>query len=162
MKEADALKHSSTVVNSLQKHETAQLWMALQNDKFDQFWLINRRLMEHLDGKPFKSIPFRLYPAKSRGDCFIQHNVKSCQLVTPPASEQEQQPDDQDSAPERRQSSSKQCTLSNLLETCRGPNDLTPACIILHGTQVPLETPLQWLSENMSYADNFLHLVLVE
>ncbi|KAJ3016875.1 UNVERIFIED_CONTAM: autophagy protein 5 [Siphonaria sp. JEL0065] len=32
--------------------------------------------------------------------------------------------------------------------------------IITHGIQVPLDTPLIWLSRHLSYPDNFLHLVL--
>jgi hypothetical protein len=30
-------------------------------DKFDQFWSINKKLMEVTDGECFKSIPFRIY-----------------------------------------------------------------------------------------------------
>ncbi|KAL1380265.1 hypothetical protein pipiens_014335 [Culex pipiens pipiens] len=30
-----------------------------------------------------------------------------------------------------------------------------------HGICVPESTPLQWLSEHLSYPDNFLHLCLV-
>ncbi len=32
--------------------------------------------------------------------------------------------------------------------------------VVLHGVTVPLDVPLLWLSHNMSYADNFLHLVI--
>ncbi|ORY49802.1 APG5-domain-containing protein [Rhizoclosmatium globosum] len=32
--------------------------------------------------------------------------------------------------------------------------------VITHGVEIPLETPLLWLSRNFSYPDNFLHLVL--
>lgn len=30
-----------------------------------------------------------------------------------------------------------------------------------HGIIPPLETPLQWMAEHMSYPDNFLHLIVV-
>lgn len=30
-----------------------------------------------------------------------------------------------------------------------------------HGIIPPLETPLQWMSEHLSYPDNFLHLIVV-
>lgn len=30
-------------------------------DKFDQFWSVNKKLMEISDGEGFKSIPFRVY-----------------------------------------------------------------------------------------------------
>ena len=32
---------------------------------------------------------------------------------------------------------------------------------IIHGMEVRPEIPLQWLSENLSYPDNFLHIALV-
>uniref|UniRef100_A0A803KER2 Autophagy protein 5 n=1 Tax=Xenopus tropicalis TaxID=8364 RepID=A0A803KER2_XENTR len=64
VKEADALKHKSQVINEMQKKDHKQLWMGLQNDKFEQFWAINRKLMEvpPEDGG-FRYIPFRIYQA---------------------------------------------------------------------------------------------------
>lgn len=62
LKEADVLKHRGQVVSTMQKKDHNQLWLGLVNDKFDQFWAINRRLMEttgDLDG--FKHIPIRCY-----------------------------------------------------------------------------------------------------
>lgn len=38
---------------------------------------------------------------------------------------------------------------------------LIAAYVKTHGIQVPTDTPLQWLSEHLSYPDNFLHLCLV-
>ncbi len=32
---------------------------------------------------------------------------------------------------------------------------------MIHGTEVPGVTPLQWLSEHFSYPDNFLHICIV-
>ena len=32
--------------------------------------------------------------------------------------------------------------------------------VLLHGVPAPLEAPLQWLGVNMSYADNFLYIVV--
>lgn len=62
LKEADVLKHRGQVVSTMQKKDHNQLWQGLVNEKFDQFWAINRRLMEpsgDLDG--FKHIPIRCY-----------------------------------------------------------------------------------------------------
>ncbi|XP_047414550.1 autophagy protein 5 isoform X2 [Sciurus carolinensis] len=62
MKEADALKHKSQVINEMQKKDHKQLWMGLQNDRFDQFWAINRKLMEYpAEENGFRYIPFRIY-----------------------------------------------------------------------------------------------------
>uniref|UniRef100_A0A8C1EBX6 Autophagy protein 5 n=1 Tax=Cyprinus carpio carpio TaxID=630221 RepID=A0A8C1EBX6_CYPCA len=62
IKEADALKHKGQVINDMQKKDHKQLWMGLQNDKFDQFWAMNRKLMEYpTDEGGFRYIPFRMY-----------------------------------------------------------------------------------------------------
>ncbi|VDP88694.1 unnamed protein product [Echinostoma caproni] len=46
LKEADALKHRSQVMNQMQARDHQQLWTGLLNHQFDKFWTINRRLME--------------------------------------------------------------------------------------------------------------------
>lgn len=62
LKEADCLKHRSQVISAMQKKDHNQLWTGLVNDKFDQFWSINRRLMEcNADQDGFKHIPVRCY-----------------------------------------------------------------------------------------------------
>ena len=62
VKEADALKHKGKVINDMLKKDHKQLWFGLQNDKFEQFWSINKKLMEIIDGaESFKAIPFRIY-----------------------------------------------------------------------------------------------------
>lgn len=62
LKEADFLKHRSQVVSAMQKKDHNQLWTGLVNDKFDQFWSINRRLMEsNSEQDGFKHIPIRCY-----------------------------------------------------------------------------------------------------
>lgn len=33
--------------------------------------------------------------------------------------------------------------------------------IMIHGIEPMLETPIQWLSEHMSYPDNFLHISII-
>lgn len=36
----------------------------------------------------------------------------------------------------------------------------TECNFILHGVHLPPDAPIQWISENMSYADSFLHIVV--
>lgn len=49
-------------------------------------------------------------------------------------------------------------TLQNLLEEMfPGKNDIQ---VKIHGINPPMDTPLQWLSEHLSYPDNFLHLCI--
>lgn len=139
IKEADYLKHKSQIINSMQKKEHNQLWLGLQNDKFDQFWAVNRKLMELVNNEPFKYIPIRFY--KLDATTMIQQLIKPVQ---------------EDGAMK---------TLNDVLNQVfpdSFENDKCKYKIIVHGLQPPLETPIHWLSEHLSYPDNFLHLSLFE
>ncbi|XP_037932598.1 autophagy protein 5-like [Teleopsis dalmanni] len=62
LKEADVLKHRGQIISTMQKKDHNQLWLGLTNDKFDQFWAINRRLMEaNSEQETFKHVPIRFY-----------------------------------------------------------------------------------------------------
>ena len=86
VKEADQFKHGGKVMSTMQKKDHNQLWLGLANDKFDQFWAINRRLMidssnsassianrnpspiaegDENQPKTFKHIPVRMYKGDS-------------------------------------------------------------------------------------------------
>ena len=45
----------------MQERDHNQLWLGLSHDKFDQFWSVNRKLMEYTSEEGFRHIPFRLY-----------------------------------------------------------------------------------------------------
>ncbi|XP_011632811.1 autophagy protein 5 [Pogonomyrmex barbatus] len=132
IKEADVLKHRAQIVSSMQKKDHTQLWNGIMNDKFDQFWSVNGRLMETSTEEGFKYIPFRCYTSE---DKYIQKLVK-------PMNEEGQRK-----------------TLKHLL------NEIFPdqenVTVRTHGIVPPLETPLQWMSEHLSYPDNFLHLIVI-
>nr|CAD7413834.1 unnamed protein product [Timema poppensis] len=131
VKEADVLKHRSQVVSNMQKKDHNQLWLGLQNDKFDQFWAVNRKLMEASADEAFKYIPFRCY----HGDeAFVQR------LVRPVTEEGHRK------------------TLKDLVREVF-PEE-SEVRVITHGIEPPCETPLQWMSEHLSYPDNFLHLYM--
>lgn len=103
LKEADVLKHRGQVMSAMQKKDHNQLWLGLVNgkysllrigwiiipksivpfstsaDKFDQFWAVNRRLMEpNGDQEGFKHIPIRCYKAVS--ECVSVCNASSIVL----------------------------------------------------------------------------------
>ncbi|XP_018333426.1 autophagy protein 5 [Agrilus planipennis] len=131
LKEADVLKHRGQVVSSMQKKDHNQLWQGFHNDKFDQFWAVNRKLMEKsADQDYFKHIPFR---------CYFEDNYK--QKLVKPITED-----------------GKKKTLSDLLQEVYP--DRQNVIVRTHGVEPPLETPLQWMSEHLSYPDNFLHLCI--
>ncbi|XP_013384929.1 autophagy protein 5-like [Lingula anatina] len=140
VKEADSLKHRAQVINSMQKKDHKQLWTGLQNDKFDQFWTINRKLMERLGEEGFKYLPFRIHQPEKP---FIQKLFK-------PVSDE-----------------GRLFTLADLLrETvphifADDTSDVLRCEVYIQGVNPPLETPVQWLSEHFSYPDNFLHIALV-
>lgn len=139
VKEADALKHRGQVINSMQKKDHRQLWMGLLTDKFDQFWSVNRKLMEHSGDELFKHIPFRIY----------QGDLQFIQRLFRPLSE-----------------SGALHTLRDLLQQFF-PQALLPEDselkmfhVIIQGIEPPLDTPIQWLSEHFSHPDNFLHICI--
>nr|CAD7258621.1 unnamed protein product [Timema shepardi] len=142
VKEADVLKHRSQVVSNMQKKDHNQLWLGLQNDKFDQFWAVNRKLMEASADEAFKYIPFRCY----HGDeAFVQRLVR-------PVTEEGHRKTLKDLVhevfPEEAEGRKTQRSLLTILR------------VITHGIEPPCETPLQWMSEHLSYPDNFLHLCI--
>ena len=62
VKEADALKHKSQVINEMQKKDHKQLWMGLQNDRFDQFGAISWKHMKYpAEENGFHYIFFGIY-----------------------------------------------------------------------------------------------------
>uniref|UniRef100_A0A673JM06 Autophagy protein 5 n=1 Tax=Sinocyclocheilus rhinocerous TaxID=307959 RepID=A0A673JM06_9TELE len=121
-----------------------QIWRLyhMLNNKFDQFWAMNRKLMEYpTDEGGFRYIPFRIYQTMSDRP-FIQ---KLFRPVSPEG---------------------HTLTLGDLLK------ELFPAAIcvedepkrfqvMIHGIEPLLETPIQWLSEHLSHPDNFLHISII-
>ncbi|XP_028394715.1 autophagy protein 5-like [Dendronephthya gigantea] len=140
VKEADSLKHKSQIINSMQKKDHKQLWLGLNNDKFEQFWSVNKRLMERLGEELFKHIPFRIHQCDK---VFIQ------KLAKPVNESGESQ-------------TLKHLMMETLPTMFSTEEDFQSIKIVIHGIQPPLETPLQWLSEHFSYPDNFLHIVLIK
>ncbi|XP_046353948.2 autophagy protein 5-like isoform X2 [Haliotis rufescens] len=137
VKEADALKHRSQVVNSMQKKDHKQLWTGLQNDKFEQFWSVNKKLMETTVEDSFKYIPYRIY------------------LPDQPLIQRLFRPVNEMGETE---------TLGTLLDMSLPDDtkeDLENVHVLIQGIEPSLETPILWLSEHCSYPDNFLHICVV-
>lgn len=162
VKEADQFKHGGRIVSTMQKKDHNQLWQGLSNDKFDQFWAVNRRLMEvnPLSSarastpttntnsptsieesnvmKTFKHIPIRMYQSQSLLALKLIKPTKTC-----------------DNGSERW------TTLEDILIDYFPNLNLAPNCnkVITQGIEPGLDTPLQWMAEHLSYPDNFLHIV---
>lgn len=186
VKEADQIKHGGRVISAMQKKDHNQLWQGLQNDKFDQFWAVNRRLMEvpttvmpTSDGSGettqiscFKNIPIRLYEGEKS---MIQKLVKPTVNVI--KTEQKSSTDLSNelqekasiSTPEedtRQENENEQqvlkrlATLGDLLKDMLPERNVSEVNVITQGITPELDTPLQWMSEHLSYPDNFLHIVV--
>lgn len=135
LKEADHLKHRGQVINNMNKSQHKQLWNSLRAGNYDLFWSINSKLMNgYEDTGMFKSIPLRIY-----------ENDSVQQALVSPVSDD-----------------GKTRTLSDYVTDYLRNRQLPDFCVITHGIEVPLDAPLQWLSEHMSYADNFIHLAIIE
>lgn len=193
IKEADQIKHGGRVISAMQKKDHNQLWQGLQNDKFDQFWAVNRRLMEvptnitaigdagnnrEFSQAPscFKHIPIRFYegdksmiqklikptvnaintrlsPKESSNESptTLEENSESKSTIDP-----EQSQDDQTKAVELK----RLATLRDLLEEMLPDKTCCEVNAVTQGIKPDLDTPLQWMSEHLSYPDNFLHIVI--
>jgi autophagy-related protein 5 len=113
------------------KKDHKQLWNGITKNSFDMFYPINKKLMEPTEGEYFKSIPFRIY---QNDQAFIQKNFEPfCET-------------------------GKKRTLGDLLDSIYKSDSYKSKLILIQGISPSLETSLQWLSENLSYPDNFLHI----
>ncbi|KAK6986543.1 autophagy protein 5 [Biomphalaria glabrata] len=138
VKEADALKHRGQAINNMQKKDHKALWTGLMNDKFDQFWSVNKKLMENSGEDAFKSVPFRIY----------QMDQIPVQKLFKPVDD-----------------NGENLTLKNLLSIALPDLEekgiLSRYRVVTQGIEPPLDVPVGWMSEHLSYPDNFLHICLV-
>eukprot|EP00038_Savillea_parva_P029191 m.69389 g.69389 ORF g.69389 m.69389 type:complete len:279 (-) comp8580_c0_seq2:93-929(-) len=140
VKQACQIKHGTTeVTRDINKGE---LWFGIQNDDYDHFKRVNRKLMEKRAESPwFKRVPFQLY--------VVDDKVRSDPDVPVTILQQLVELTSEDGIP---------TTLRTLVDTVLG--DLHVTRVIMHGIEPPLETPLQWLCEHFVYPDNFLHIIV--
>lgn len=165
VKEADQFKHGGKIMSTMQKKEHNQLWLGLANDKFDQFWAVNRRLMDVSSSqrenrsaspstslseakssideasvthfKTFKHIPVRMYKADSLLALRLVKPTKTC-----------------DNGQERLS------TLQDMLEDYFPDQEVKQVRAMTQGIEPDIDTPLQWMAEHLSYPDNFLHITV--
>lgn len=136
LKEANYLKRrKDEIVSTMKIDEHKQLWSGLVQDQFDDFWNINRRLMESSEERPFHSIPIRFYIS---GHPFRQ-------IPQPPVDE---------SGEHRLLSSCLSSLSADFVE-------MGAYKFISHGITLPLDTPLSYMGKNLAYPDNFVHICAV-
>merc|ERR1711976_293822 len=116
----------------MRKKDHNQLWLGLTSDKFDQFWAINRKLMEPGSGQEesFKHIPVRFYIGGVDNSGSVNSTILQ-KLINPGQ------------------------TLGEVLTEM----GWTDARIVTQGISPDPKTPILWMSRHLSYPDNFLHIV---
>ncbi|KJH52930.1 autophagy protein Apg5 [Dictyocaulus viviparus] len=136
IKEANYLKYRrNEIISTMKVDEHKQLWSSLVHDRFDDFWSVNKRLMESTDERPFCDVPIRLYMI---GKPFRQ-------VLQPPFDE-----------------NGESRTLYDALSSFSpGLNMNEKYRFISHGVNLPMETPLTYLGKNLAYPDNFVHICAI-
>ncbi|KAI9351909.1 putative autophagy protein [Pilaira anomala] len=141
VKEADFLRHGTTKkVMNLSKRDQSQLWQSLASDRYDDFWTVNRQLVEFSDSN-LRNIPFRIYLPDN---CPVIQELISFYGD----SEKEIVP-------------TIETVLRKTVPELLDQETLETISIIVHGIELPLDTPMNWAYENLSFADNFLHIVIL-
>lgn len=140
IKEADQLKHRGDVMSHLLERDHKALVSGFFNSKFDQFWSINRKLMDFGTVNTFRFIPLRLYLVSHQGK-FINKLVK---------------PLTQEGEPVKLFD-----YLTSIINSLNiDDKTLANSKFITHGICIPSETTLIWMSCHLSYPDNFVHLII--
>ncbi|TKR86395.1 hypothetical protein L596_010996 [Steinernema carpocapsae] len=133
VKEADSLKRERMLMKEMKMQEHKQMWEGLINDRFEQFWEVNKKL---ISGE-MKHLPMRFY---EKDTPFKQI------LITPTGGENE----------EKR-------TLGNCIKLLKGEDfDCSQWDLVSYGIALPPETPALWLCKNYAYPDNFAHIAIVK
>ncbi|KFD53668.1 hypothetical protein M514_05373, partial [Trichuris suis] len=141
VKQADQIKHRSRVMNSIQKHGQKQLWNAMVTSRFDQFWEVNRLLMQNSEDEPIRHLPIKLF---NKDYAFVQRLW--------PAYKSEGKDGELTKAGD----------LLKLAGDRLGQLSIDNVTLLCQGITIPAETPLLWLYLNMSCPDNFLYVCALE
>lgn len=162
VKEADQLKHKGNVIQLMTAEEHLTLFDALANERFDDFWAVNKKLMAN-GQQNLLHIPIRFYePAFPFRQTLVTSRKIKQQSDSAISDEQEQKTEtveEEDTllidALIKALNTATENPSANLAEDLC--NDYTA---ISHGIVLPLETPVLWLAKNFAYPDNFVHVVL--
>ncbi|KAK4474362.1 hypothetical protein MN116_001525 [Schistosoma mekongi] len=180
IKEADALKHRSYVINQMQARDHRQLWNGLLHFRYDQFWSINSKLMEPLPYNT-KDLPSEEIPtseiSENKSKSSDLDNISSSRCKTfryipcrlycvsenpnsaPSGFTQKLiRPLNDDGSLISLQDAIRILFNSNANSLAQNLNPKS-YLFLIHGITLPCETPMQWISEHLSYPDNFVHIV---
>ncbi|CAO3652331.1 unnamed protein product [Mucor hiemalis] len=142
VKEADFLRNGSTKkVMNLSKRDQTQLWQSLAADRYDEFWAVKKQLVEY-SASNLRNIPLRIYLPD---ECPVIQELVSFYGDS-----------EKDVSPSTREILQKM--VPELFST---EEMLASISVVIHGVEIPLDTPINWAYENLSFADNFLHIAVI-
>eukprot|EP01100_Stratorugosa_tubuloviscum_P013028 TRINITY_DN6370_c0_g1_i1.p1 TRINITY_DN6370_c0_g1~~TRINITY_DN6370_c0_g1_i1.p1 ORF type:complete len:288 (-),score=109.55 TRINITY_DN6370_c0_g1_i1:141-1004(-) len=136
LKEANFLKHGDNArVNALTLQQQADYWESIKNANISAFWAIHTQFLPDIQSQ--KHVPIRICRP---GLPFLQEPI------------------------EPLNKDGKEKTILEVIQQIY-PKEIEQfkqkiKILIVHGIQIPLETPVTWLSNNLSFPDNFLYLCL--
>ena len=126
-------------MNNIRESENAMLWNGLLTRSFDEFWTINRRLMDCNTSKQplqYKHLAMRIYKTDRT---YIQPF-----LAAPTAED-----------------NSTDITVGELLSLHSIDTGIEQT-VLCQGIEIPLDSNVYELNQTMSYPDNFLYLCVVQ
>ncbi|KAL3117163.1 hypothetical protein niasHT_007566 [Heterodera trifolii] len=139
LKEACQLKLRSNIAASMTKDEHGRLFDGLCNDRFNDFWMVNDKLMglrSSSGEEQFSTIPARFYESSYSFRQLLLHSKK--------------QLDDGNMG--------ESLLIDALHKVFPDYAIETDFEAVTHGIVLPLNTPLIWLARNLVYPDNFVHI----
>lgn len=110
-------------------------------DRYDDFWAVKKQLVEY-SASNLRNIPLRIYLPD---DCPVIQEL----IPYYGDSEKETSP------------STREILQKAVPELFTAEEMLASISVIIHGVELPLDTPINWAYENLSFADNFLHIAVI-
>ncbi|KAI8642603.1 autophagy related 5-like protein [Parasitella parasitica] len=141
IKEADFLRNGNIKkVMNLSKRDTAQLWHSLVSDRYNEFRDVNKHLVEYADS--LRHVPLRIYLPDN---CPVVQELVSYY----------------GGSAEKESIPTLGAILEKVIPDLFESSELNgKIAIVAHSIVLPLDTPINWAYENLSFADNFLHIVV--
>lgn len=165
LKQSDHLLYSTfsnSKIGKLGHVELDRLWEGVWEARFEAFWKVNSTILDfnadNLDSERSKQnwnhIPIRIYPimtgeASEDSREYLNISLDFSKTKLGFNYIQELVP------------ANSGFTLADTLELCLNRHYSKFSWPTTHGIELPLDVSVDWLLLNMSYADNFVHIVIL-
>jgi len=140
IKESNFIKNGdSSKIYDLSVNDTTDLWEGVKNNDLNQYWKSNYKLIPELSS--LKYIPVRIFQIGTT------QNISWIQSPVSPI-------DDKGNYRTLKD------LISEIVPSLEPLIQESKATIMIQGISPSLDTPILWLSENLSYPDNFLYIIV--